>query len=71
MHPTDMVGVLGGFGALLLLVLYLAIAAAGIMIPFAVLSLARSARRIARELARANDYREHYEHGARPGPLGT
>lgn len=71
MHPTDVVAVLGGFGVLVLIVFYLAIVAAGVMIPFAIVSMARSARTIARELARANDYREHYDHGVRPGPLGT
>jgi hypothetical protein len=55
----------------MLVVFYLAIVAAGVMIPFAILSMARSARSIARELERANDYREHYERGVRPGPLGT
>lgn len=38
--------------------------------PLLAWSAVRSLRRIARELERANDYREHYEHGKRPTPLG-
>lgn len=71
MGHSDVLGVLGGFGVLTALFFYLAIVAAALAIPFAVISTARSARMIARELQRANDYREHYEHGVRPGPLGT
>lgn len=41
------------------------------MTPVVMVLGVRSLRRIARELQRANDYREHYEHGTRPGPLGT
>lgn len=71
MGHSDVLGVLGGIGVLTALLFYVAIVAAGLVIPFAVISTARSARMIARELARANDYREHYDHGVRPGPLGT
>jgi hypothetical protein len=39
--------------------------------PVMLVSLVLNVRKIARELQRANDYREHYEHGVRPGPLGT
>ena len=39
--------------------------------PFLGISLVRNIRAIARELQRANDYREHYDHGVRSGPLGT
>lgn len=38
--------------------------------PFMMFSATRSLRKIARELERANDYREHYEHGARPAAIG-
>jgi len=39
--------------------------------PLMAYSAMRSLRKIAREIERANDYREHYDNGVRSGPLGT
>lgn len=49
------------------------IAILGLTLAFPVMcvSVVRNIRKIARELERANDYREHYNDGIRSGPLGT
>ena len=56
----------GGLGIVLVVCLLIAI----FFWPLLAISAVRSLRRIARELERANDYREHYDHGVRPGALG-
>ncbi len=61
----------GGVGALLFVPWLLVMFGLSLAFPFLCFSVVRSARTIARELQRANDYREHYEHGVRSGPLGT
>jgi hypothetical protein len=71
MSPSDVATAIGGLGALVIFLMWAAVVIAAFLFPFALFSIARSARHIARELQRANDYREHYEHGVRPGPLGT
>ena len=50
---------------------FVAILGLTLAFPLMCFSVVRNIQRIARELQRANDYREHYDHGVRPGPLGT
>jgi uncharacterized BrkB/YihY/UPF0761 family membrane protein len=71
MSPSDVAAAVGGLGALVIFLMWFAVVVAALLFPFALFSMARSLKRISRELERANDYREHYDHGLRPGPLGT
>jgi hypothetical protein len=64
-------GLIGSFGALFFVVGVTAGLVFAVSYPFLAWSVVLNIRKIARELQRANDYREHYEHGVRPGPLGT
>jgi hypothetical protein len=63
--------VLGALGSVVTVALVVVAAAVGLASPFLLVSVVLNVRKIARELQRANDYREHYAHGVRPGPLGT
>lgn len=62
---------IGAFGSLFGVLFLFVLAALAVSWPFLVWSVVRNIRRIANELQRANDYREHYDHGVRSGPLGT
>lgn len=61
----------GALSGLVALVVGLVAVAVAIASPFLLVSVVLNIRKIARELERANDYREHYERGVRPGPLGA
>jgi len=60
----------GTIGSVLGLVFVFCLMVAMFGWPLLALSAVRSLRKIARELERANDYREHYEHGKKPTPIG-
>jgi hypothetical protein len=64
-------GLIASFGVLSVVVGIIAGFVFAVSYPFLAWSVVMNIRKIARELQRANDYREHYEHGVRPGPLGT
>jgi hypothetical protein len=68
---TSFLSLFGAFGTLVGVVSLCACVVLAVCSPFLVWSVVLNIRKIARELQRANDYREHYEHGVRPGPLGT
>jgi hypothetical protein len=68
---AELLSTVGAVGAACVVVVVVSAAVLGICAPFMLLSAARSLRRIANELERANDYREHYAHGKRPTAIGA